>query len=176
MTDTTLPYLWPASGVSYSGDRKREVIQPRHVVPRDTSAATNQTADAGFDHHYAKLRVLGKDRSLVPGGAEAPTANAQAFASVLLNELQANRIVPTRVVASAEGGVAICFVNGDKYADVEFLNSGEILGVVSNRRDKPIVWAIDPSSRELAGAAHRISKFLDAPATSEDASKRTWRR
>jgi hypothetical protein len=30
-------------------------------------------------------------------------------------------LLPTRVVASAEGGVAICFMNDDKYADIEFL-------------------------------------------------------
>src|SRR6266571_792571 len=100
-TTTTLPYLGPISGVSYAGDRKHEVIQPRRIPPRDTSAATNQTADAGFDHHYVKLKVLGKDRSLVPEGAEAPTPSAQALASVMLERLQANQIVPTRVVASA---------------------------------------------------------------------------
>src|SRR5437764_2133473 len=159
-TTTTLPYLSPIIGVSYSGDRKHEVIQPRRILPKDVSAATNQTADAGFDHHYIKLKVLGKDRSLVPEGAEVPTLTVQAMASVMLEQLQANQIVPTRIVASAEGGIAICFMNDEKYADIEFLNSGEILGVVSNRRDKPTVWEIDPSSRELMGAALRISQFL----------------
>jgi hypothetical protein len=175
-TATTLAYLWPSTGVSYAGDRRHEIIEPRRILPRDGNAATNQNADAGFDHHHVKLKVLGKDRSLVPEGAATPTPSTQALASVMLQQLQANRIVPTRIVASAEGGIAICFMNGDKYADVEFLNSGEILGVVSNRRDKPTVWDIHPSSREFMGAALKIFQFLHTPSTSEDAPKRAWRR
>ena len=112
----------------------------------------------------------------MPDGADAPASNAQALAFVMLQQLQADQIVPTRIVASAEGGIAICFVSDDKYADVEFLNSGEILGVVSNRRDQPTVWSIDQSSRELTGAAIRISHFLHAPSANEDAPKRSRHR
>jgi len=37
-------------------------------------------------------------------------------------------------VASERVEVAICFVNGDKYADVEFLNTGEIVGATKRYR------------------------------------------
>ena len=120
-------------------------------------------ADAGFDHHYLKLKALGKDRSLIPNGVAPPEPATQTLASVMLRQLHAAELAPTRIVASAEGGIAICFVRGDKYADIEFLNSGEILGVASNRRDRPTIWSIDPGLRELASAILRISNFLHSP-------------
>ena len=175
-TATTLSYLGPSQGVSFSGERKTENIEPRAVFPRGLNAATNQYANTGFDHHYVKLRALGKDPSLLPPGTEPPSVNAQVLASIMLQQLQADQTPPTRVVSSAEGGVAICFVNGDKYADVEFLNTGEILGVVSNRRDTPTVWQIGQSSRDFALAALWISNFLRSPASSKDAPQWAWRR
>ena len=176
VSSTTLSYLGPLQGVAFSGDRKNEYIALRAVFPSNLNAATNQYADTGFDHHYAKLQALGKDRSLLPPGAEPPSVHAQVLASVMLQQFQADHTPPTRIVSSAEGGVAICFVNGDKYADVEFLNTGEILSVVSNRRDTPIVWQVEPSSRDFTLAALRISNFLNAPSSGKDAPQWSWRR
>lgn len=175
-TTATLQYIGPGTGVSFAGDRKHELMEPRKILPKDLHAATAQYADTGFDHHYLKLKALGKDRSLVPEGVAPPEPATQALASVMLQQLQADELPPTRIVASAEGGVAICFVSGDKYADVEFLNSGEILGVVSNRHDRPTVWPIDQSSRGLALAALRISNFIHPSSPPKDAPKRPWRR
>jgi hypothetical protein len=110
-----------------------------------------------------------KDKpSLLPDGAEKPSDYAIAWASAMLEQFLADELPPTRVVASAEGGVAICFVNGNKYADVEFLNTGEILGVVSNRRDRPVAWEVGANSAGMAGASARIREFLDARTTSSN--------
>jgi hypothetical protein len=177
VTATTLSYLDPSQGVAYSSDRTNLPIDVRAIFPGNLSAATNQHADTGFDHHYVKLQALGKDLSLLPPGAEPPSVNAQVLASVMLRQLQAaDQTPPTRVVASAEGGVAICFVSSNKYADVEFLNTGEILGVVSNRHDTPIVWQIGQSPREFMAAAFRISRFIHSSAPSKDAPRGSWGR
>ena len=39
--------------------------------------------------------------------------------------------------------MAICFVNEQRYADIEFLNSGEILAVTYTGVAEPNVWEIN---------------------------------
>ncbi len=83
-----------------------------------------------------------------------------ATAAGILFELAYADENPTRVIASAEGGIAICFSNGERYADIECLNSGEVLGVTSNRRDLPDVWRVDADPHQYAATIGRISNFL----------------
>jgi hypothetical protein len=114
-----------------------------------------------FAAHYAKLDALAADRSLLVSGSEPPSTLALARARAVLQQSETESLEPIRVVASAEGGVAICFTNGKKYSDIETLNSGEILGVTSDRRDTPVVWEVDPTPSGIAGAVARIREFLD---------------
>ncbi len=120
--------------------------------------------DQDFAIHFGKLRAIERDQSLWPEDAEAPNPNALYWAKMVLRRLADDMFLPTRVVASAEGGVAICFVKGDKYADVECLNAGMILGVLSNRRDRPAVWEVEPSPSGIARASSRIRLFLNSQA------------
>jgi hypothetical protein len=84
-------------------------------------------------------------------------------ARAILYKLESENIEPIKVTPAAEGGVAICFANREKYSDIECLNSGEILGVISNRRDHPIVWEIEPNADGVARAITRIREFLASP-------------
>lgn len=102
---------------------------------------------------------------------EAPTRLAIEYAKAILEELQRIELVPDRVVESAEGGVAIYFVSGNKYSDLECLNTGEILGVTSNRKDRPVAWEVDKSPHGIARAAARIRKFLNKSAGSGEVGK-----
>lgn len=113
-----------------------------------------------FAEHYAKLSQIVIDRALWPEDAEPPVALAVSWAWVVIQQLIDDELIPTKVVASAEGGVAVCFVVGDKYADIECLNSGEILGVISNRRDRPSAWKIELNTSDIARATARICQFL----------------
>ena len=99
-----------------------------------------------------------------------PASAATTWARLFLQAFRKDELIPTRVVASAEGGVAICFVNGKKYADIECLNTGVILGVTSNSRDRPIVWKVEQSASGVALASQRIRKFINAPTPEKDAN------
>ncbi|MBV9859575.1 MAG: hypothetical protein JO038_05675 [Alphaproteobacteria bacterium] len=148
---------------------------PRTALVKQAAAPiSNQTIDSGFEHHFAKTNRLVKDSSCWPDGAEAPSALAQSNAINMLVQLRFDQFEPARVVASGEGGIAICFAKADKYADIEFLNSGEILGVVSNRRDRPFVWEIAPTDPARASASRRIREFLNSPETSSNDTRRPW--
>jgi hypothetical protein len=103
--------------------------------------------------------------------AEPASSSALECAREVLRQLEMGSLHPIKISNAAEGGVAICFANREKYADIECLNSGEILGVISNRRDHPIVWEVEPRSGGIAGAIARIREFLASP-PQEDASSR----
>jgi hypothetical protein len=131
---------------------------------RSSNAATTKnyvvdTADE-FAPFFAKLDEIDVNDRLWPENADRPTNEALAGAKVVLQKFREFDLLPSSVVASAEGGVAICFINNDKYSDIECLNSGEILGVNSNRRDIPIAWEIGLSDHAIEVSVSQIRDFL----------------
>jgi hypothetical protein len=124
-----------------------------------------------FAPYFAKLDQLVSDKTLLVEGADSPSSAAIARARLMLRQFEVEALEPTKVVASVEGGVGICFVDGDKYADIECFNSGEILGVVSNRQDRPNIWKVEPSAIGFAEAAARIRTFLGATTRAHDAGR-----
>jgi hypothetical protein len=113
-----------------------------------------------FTPHFAKLAELKANPRLWQDDAERPDETALSCAEIVLSKFREYSIVPSSIVASTEGGVAICFVNGDKYADIECLNSGAILGVSSNRRDIPVAWEVEPTDHAIALSVAQIYNFL----------------
>jgi hypothetical protein len=87
-------------------------------------------------------------------GAEPPNVAARNSAARILSFLKDAGVVPTKIVPSAEGGVAICFVSGSRYADIECLNAGEILAVTYRGKEDPNVW-------ETANAREEVMSAID---------------
>jgi len=173
MTTTTLESFIPPSG-----DNSPALKIIRNCFTDSTSNEYIGIYGLGkeFSKHYAKLNQIRFDRALWVENAEPPTESAVSWAWLVIEELFKVEFVPNKIVASAEGGVAICFVSGDKYADIECLNSEEILGVISNRRDRPSVWKIEQNTRDIARATEQIYKFIKKTKTGENASKTAWNR
>jgi hypothetical protein len=167
----TLTYDYPPEIVASVGGPVSPRPQVRYVIPRDSAAATSDHDE--FAVHISKLKQLMLDRSHWADDAEPPSESALMWAQLVIQQLQTDKFSPTRIVASAEGGVGVCFVEGNKYADIECLNSGAILGVTSNKSDRPIVWQVEPDSRGIARAVARIREFIVSSETSPDASGRT---
>ncbi len=84
------------------------------------------------------MKQLGALRSLKPGwdSYDAPPPHQQAIESArdFLGSVLASESAPApaRVCASVEGGVGIVFQRDSRYADVEFLNDGSIVGGASD--------------------------------------------
>ena len=93
-------------------------------------------------------------------GAEPPNATAMDSAAQLLGILRSLDLPPTRVVPSSEGGVGICFVNGKAYADIESLNSGELLAVMYSGAEEPQVWEITQNEESIREAVEQIRGHL----------------
>ncbi len=95
-------------------------------------------------------------------GAEPPGRNALSRADEILLMLRRSSLLPTKVVASSEGGVAICFIEGDRYADIECLNTNETLAVTYKGTDEPVVWEIRNNQDGLRDAIERIHAHFTA--------------
>lgn len=103
-------------------------------------------AKLGMIESEARLKQLSKLREDWDSyGAEAPTDVSVNNASRVLKTLSEFSAVPDGILPSAEGGIAICFVRDDSYADIECLNSGEILAVKYRGNEPPRVWEVGES-------------------------------
>ena len=89
-------------------------------------------------------------------GAEPPNVQSSESAGRILSLLQQQLMSPTSLVASAEGGVGIIFSDAEKYADIECLNSGEILMAMYIGREPPVVREIGSTDAELNAAIEII--------------------
>jgi hypothetical protein len=164
---STLAYTLPAYVQLGPG------IDKFKIVVRGGNAATNEYArtesDKTFITHFAKLKQIETDRALWVEDSPGPSPQALGWAQVVLQRLRENELPPTRVVASAQGGVAICFLKGKKYADIECLNTGAILGIISDEHDRPVAWEIGPDPDRISQASVRIRAFIDSSPTRENA-------
>ena len=94
--------------------------------------------------------------------AEAPSPASVATANRVLALLRRSSTAPTRIVPSAEGGIGICFVEGDSYADIEILNSDEILATTYRGQSEPRIWELQTRDDSITAAIEQIRAHLAA--------------
>lgn len=114
-----------------------------------------------FLPHIQKLIDIAQNQASSSDIEEKASTIALHLANIVIEQLEQVEFAPSKIVESVEGGIAFCFVAGDKYADIECLNTGEILGVTTNRRDRPSVWEVQHNESEIARATERIREFID---------------
>jgi hypothetical protein len=173
MFATTLAYTLPVAYFQPGPDIETSLVELRakgiKIVVRGGNAATSNYAitenDRRFLPHFAKLEQIKTDHSLWVEDAPPPSSGALNWANVVIKQLKDLDLPPSRVVASAQGGVAFCFLTGKKYADIECLNDGTILGLLSDGRDRPAAWAIGSDPNSISEASLRIQRFIDSSAT-----------
>jgi hypothetical protein len=82
-------------------------------------------------------------------GSPAPSAEAIGIAKTILNTLWTERLLPRRVLPSAEGGVALVFSSANENrAVIETLNSNEAFILIYDRsgNSRTFDW---PGSRQV---------------------------
>jgi hypothetical protein len=95
-------------------------------------------------------------------GAPAPNQTAVVNTVRVLEALQPYELGLARILPSAEGGVGICFVNGNRYADIECSNDGEMIGVRYVGTEMPILIDINESGDAITAALEQIRTHLGA--------------
>jgi hypothetical protein len=89
-------------------------------------------------------------------GAEVPNESAKSTAEKVVALLRSMSVPPTRIVASSEGGIGICFVHEDRYADLECFNTGEIVAVSYRGTREPHAWEVAPEDEAIKAAIEQI--------------------
>jgi hypothetical protein len=79
----------------------------------------------------------------LPYAFEPPSVVAQRITSRILVILEETLLAPAHLGPSADGGLGITFVNGDKRAVIEVDNDGEIVAGTYSDVDDPDTWETD---------------------------------
>ena len=67
--------------------------------------------------------------------AEPPNDWAVSHALQIVDAAMERRLDVTQLIPSADGGVGVCFVNGDCYSHIEASNGGELTLVMFSKQD-----------------------------------------
>lgn len=108
---------------------------------------------------FLLARITAMDIDWTAEGSEPPNPAAIQKAREVLELSEVVQVEPAYVTASAEGGIAVCFKNDGRYADVECFNNGEVWALVSDRQSSASSWPLD-SRRNIVSALLRISNEL----------------
>jgi hypothetical protein len=150
---------------------------PSSVVEPSNTGVFNSVVrpdQSDFLEHFRRLPYL---RDLPGGwdsyGTEAPNKLAIQRAHVLLNALMDANLLPHAIAPSAEGGIGFVFRQGQLYADVECLNNGHVLAVISDGQGEPEVWEVQGSFFGFQNAIRRILEQFRAREARADVSARS---
>jgi hypothetical protein len=105
--------------------------------------------------------LRGSEPSWAGRRVDAPSTTSALRSKHIVLSCYRYGLPPDSVIASGEGGVALCFVNGNLYADIECLNSGDLLACTLDRASRaPQTWEFE--MHELPKTIARIQGFLQS--------------
>ena len=114
-----------------------------------------------FEEARARIAALGEiPKNWDSYGAQAPNATSIHNAQRVLNLVASSNLIPTQILPSAEGGVGICFLRNDIYADIECSNGGEVLGVYYKGKEMPHLLETDTTDPSIKRALQQISTVI----------------
>ncbi len=148
----------------------RNTIYNSHLVRNSTTETITTTKTIFLDvktksswyldriNELNALKLL--DSSWKDGDLDPPNDKALFWADCALDCLRILDFSCTRISPSVDEGVVICFISGDKYADLEFFNTGEILAVISSRKSSPTIWTVLEDPADIYRAIDSIRDYI----------------
>lgn len=152
-----------------SADRQERKISIRQgdsfiVTHRRTDRIDREPQSTERNWYREQRHALIRLGNLMPNwnsyGADPPHPKTIGTARRLLKALRDIDLSPTKVLASAEGGVGIIFDEPGRYAVIECLNSGDIVALIARGDDEPDVWEVRDDKPDLLQASERIHGFM----------------
>jgi len=95
-------------------------------------------------------------------GSEPPNPAARELAARILDVLETVSLAPTTLTPTAEGGVALSFVEGNARAVIEAYNTGEVAAATYANMGEPTVWELESADAPLRGSIEQIRVHLAA--------------
>ncbi len=112
-----------------------------------------------FKQHLDTLKAFADDPYGWGGpDEERPNEWARYYAMLALMKAFTINLLPTRIIPSADGGVTITFYAGDRYADIECFNSGEILAMTKRGSERADIWPV--RLERISDSLGRIDEFI----------------
>jgi hypothetical protein len=93
-------------------------------------------------------------------GAAKPTRHSIEAADRFLQKLFAEFFMPSRVVPSAEGGIAVYFNSDNKTAYLEYRNSGEMILAMFDDHGDPIIIELTENDADESKAVSFIRSYI----------------
>jgi hypothetical protein len=131
-------------------------FNPFHQYGQVIYVLAGEQSIPSFEDEIQRLRHLSNDFNGYL--SEAPN-DLSIGLTLRVMRSAAGTISPSRLVASAEGGVAIYFSNHRKQADIEVFNSGEMVASITDGQGRPEVWQV--ADGDIKTAIEKISNFLE---------------
>jgi hypothetical protein len=143
-----------------TGSQARPRIRSRKFA-NEKGSIQKQEKDAWFLKYVSLLEQLRKlPENWDSYGADPPNLTALYWSKTVLELLLEINFTPNKITASVENGVGISFIQGEKYADIECFNTGEILAVTSDKQGNPNVWQVDDNLDSIKSALEKIYVFI----------------
>lgn len=93
---------------------------------------------------------------------DCPNIKAIYWADYILDILRVLDIRFRKVIPSVSGGIALCFMDGKRYADIECFNDGSILAVKNLGYGKPHVWTVHQDDCSIKKSIIEIQEFFES--------------
>jgi hypothetical protein len=93
-------------------------------------------------------------------GAPAPNQTAVGNSIRVLTLMAPFDLSAANIMASAEGGIGFCFTNGNRYADIELSNDGQIIGVHYIGMAAPVLIESDGTDDSIKQALAQIRNHV----------------
>lgn len=160
------PLLFPMSSELIVGETQYHLIETSQNESAPSGVFTVDHIEVRIESRFHSLiQKLEHLRNLEPNwdsyGAETPNETSLDLARRILEQLSNLLFEPSRVVPSAEGGVAIIFQEDDRYALFECFNDGDIAGMMMDRQAVRDVFQVDVDTAELGQAIEQIRAFIE---------------
>lgn len=110
----------------------------------------------------AKIKQLEALRSDWNGyNSEPPNISSVYWATIIVDRLYENSLRPSKIVPSAAGGIAVTFFSENKYADIEALNSGDIVALIKDKSNGTRqAWAVSAGDDDIQSAIDKIRNHI----------------
>jgi hypothetical protein len=135
------------------------IFEPRCKVRLDEVLPFTKSWIHAFEKQLDEMRSLAHDWNSY--GSAPPNALAIWNTTNILENLNRIDFAPTNIAPSAEEGVVVSFVKGDRYAVIECYNDGEILAAFSEGARDPEVLVVGDSKQDLMETIDRANAFIE---------------
>ena len=107
------------------------------------------------------LAGLGLPPNWSEESVEAPGIRTSRLADCALRQLAEIGLRPDHMLPCIEGGVRFAFRRQGRYADIEFLNNGEVVATCSAAAgEAPRYWLVSPCGAGFESTFNTIRTFL----------------